>query len=131
MYCKSCGAVVSDNDRYCKSCGSKVETNPVSQFYNDNNNSNNFNNYAVPEHLNSSLTLGILSLVFSILNYLTIPFVHLVGIVLGIIAVSFANKDKQTSGVYSKAGFGLAIAGIVLGVLAAVLGAVYANQMLN
>lgn len=141
MFCTNCGRPLNDGEKFCPSCGTVV-ANPASvpqEAPADNPTPTPqpdiyaspepaFTNYApsatpTVNYQIATLILGILSVCFSILNYLGIYYVHLVGLALGIIAVSLAGKAKRTpGGTYSKAGNVLGILGIILGGIATIVG---------
>ncbi len=103
MYCANCGKELSEKEQFCPSCGEKVNKDVISAFDYPSNNEKK------PEKVKSryyvaTLVLGILSVIFSLLNYLGVIFVHMVGIVLGIIAISLASNDKKMGRIYSVPG---------------------------
>ncbi len=129
MYCKYCGSEIKEGDKFCPKCGREVitdsqdsETQP-SILSNENMTfSNNKTVEKQPAYMVSSMVCGILSIIFSSINYLGIPFVHLIGIALGIIGISLAQKDKKECGSYSKSGLITGIIGLSLGGLAFIIG---------
>jgi len=131
MYCKKCGSLMNDNAKYCLACGAKVEedvfdtqTGQIINAYNDDA-------YTKPENSTTILVCGAMSIIFCILNYVGIPFVHLVGITFGIIGARLANKDKIKFKNYSKTGLALNVIGIFLGVLAFVIGFMYGSGLIS
>lgn len=118
---QKCGSSVGANEHYCPVCGARIEeeTNDVfSQQYTATSNEK-------PAYYNSTMVFGILSVVFSAINYLGVPFVHLVGIILGSIALQYAKRDKQSSGTFNSAGKILGIVGLTLGIIAIIVGVYY------
>jgi len=117
MYCKNCGQELKEDDKFCSSCGQIVSVE---------------NEFMQPTSITptkpkvrfqtASLTLGILSTVFSVLNYLGVYFVHLIGITLGILALTYVSKDKKEGYAHSVPGQILGTIGLVLGVLAVIIG---------
>lgn len=115
MFCKNCGKELDSYTSFCPSCGAEVsETSTQST-----------NTQQGSLYEKRTFILGLLSVVFSGLNYFGIPVVHLVGIVLGIIGISYAKKDSEIYGVYSRPGKILSIVGLVLGAVAFLYGVIY------
>jgi phosphate/sulfate permease len=84
---------MNDNAKYCLACGEKIEedvfdtqTGQIINTYNDDA-------YTKPENSTTILVCGAMSIIFCILNYVGIPFVHLVGITFGIIGARLANQE--------------------------------------
>lgn len=122
MFCKNCGKEAEANDKFCKGCGSKLETattvekieiteeakkeevvnnNPINENTNTSNNSNNVNNNEPKvEKLKglriAALVLGIISLVFFLLNIVLLP-LEITGLVLAIVYA--ANNKKFCAGI--------------------------------
>lgn len=92
-------------------------------MYDEKNSSGNIGyDYMRTHHRSVNYTaiiLGVLSIVFSALNYFLVPFVHLVGITLGIIAIVNATKHNK-----SVLGLILGITGLALGTIALIIGIV-------
>ena len=63
-----------------------------------------------------------MAIVFSVLNYVGVIIVHLVGIVLGIIVISLVSKDKKMHTKHSQVGYILGIIGLILGIIAVIIG---------
>ncbi len=126
MYCPNCGNKLNEKEIYCSSCGKKVGEDVISAFdYLSNSSiksSSDASQKTTSKYLHSTLALGILSVIFSALNYLGLPFVHMIGIVLGIVALSLANSDKKVGRIYSIPGVITGIIGIVLGTVAFLFG---------
>lgn len=78
--------------------------------------------------LKGSLALGILSIVACGLNYLGIPVIHLVGIVFGIIAISYGSKGMRQKRELSLGALITGIVGLCMGIIAMLIGCVYALQ---
>jgi uncharacterized membrane protein YvbJ len=124
-YCKNCGQRIDDDAKYCSSCGATVQNgeDPIFSNYNQSNN--------VPvksQYETTTLVLGIVGVSLAVLNYIGIPFVHLIAIILGIIGLSLVKKDKQESGTYSKPGYVMSIVAVVLGVLSIIIGIIIVNS---
>lgn len=112
MFCKNCGNELGTNEKFCTSCGSKIEmstnTEPkeevkkeilnVSPIVENSNNSTNINTKV--EKLKglkiASLVLGIISLVFFLLNIILIP-LELTGLILAIVYI--VNNKKFCAGI--------------------------------
>lgn len=126
MYCNKCGSPVQSNEKYCPVCGTPVT--------NDSSNEMSFEQFrdlknTKPTYYDKTMLFGALSLILSVLNYVGIPFVHLVGIILGSIAVSYAKRDKEAFQSFNSTGRVLGIIGIVLGIAAMVIGAMMYSQL--
>lgn len=124
MYCNKCGSPVQSNEKYCPVCGTAVT--------NDSSNEMSFDQFkdlknTKPTYYDKTMLFGVLAIIFSVLNYVGIPFVHLVGIILGAVAVQYAKRDKEAFQSFNSTGRLLGIVGIVLGVTAMVIGAVFYN----
>lgn len=78
----------------------------------------------VKTNTNTGFVLGILSTVFSGMNYLGIPFVHLVGIIIGSIGLyrTYKENDKEKF----TTNITLNTIGIILGIIAAIIGIITA-----
>ncbi|MDR1697818.1 MAG: zinc-ribbon domain-containing protein [Erysipelotrichaceae bacterium] len=117
MKCKKCGAEVALNDRYCSFCGYKIEEPEAPRKdYRDSYHENARYDYEkrpyYPPQSTSPSSAEVLILIFGILS----PFLGVIGFVLGIISLVFANKELN-NGNNSKlitAGRIFAIIGIVL-----------------
>ena len=127
MFCKYCGKEAEANDKFCKGCGAKLENTSnnvekidiveevkkeeaVNNIVVDNtNNSNSKNSEVKVEKLKglriAALVLGIISLVFFILNIILLP-LEITGLVLAIV---YVVKNKKFC------------AGVVLNAIALVL----------
>ena len=138
MFCTNCGRTLNDGEKFCPYCGTAVakpdsvpEPGPVVDSIPNpeptpfvNSQAPNYHNATFgPNYRIATLVLGILSVCFSALNYFGIYYVHLVGLVLGIITVSMVAKAKRTpGGTFSPAGNVLGIIGLCLGGIALVVG---------
>lgn len=118
MYCKSCGVEIDDKAKFCPSCGEAVEKDEFAEMFHSDVNKKSAN-------YNTELILGILAIVFSVLNYLGVFYVHLVGIILGAITMSLVNKDKKEDVLFSNAGYVMGVLGFVLGLIAVIIGVMY------
>lgn len=67
------------------------------------------------------IVMGILSIVFVVLNFIGIPFLHLFGIVFSIIGFTF-NAKEEGSKYHATAGI-LNLLGLVLGIVSMIIGA--------
>lgn len=114
-YCQYCGIEMEENAKFCPSCGEAVEQDMFASSM-GNNRVKNSSNYQL------ETVLGILGVIFSVLNYMGVFFVHLIGIVLGIVVISLVNKDKKMNRQYSQIGYVTGIIGLILGVLAVIIG---------
>ena len=119
MYCNYCGNEVKETDKFCPDCGQPVTANEGT-FQETNQNSG-----IKPANESKTLILGIVGFVCTLLNFLGIPAIHILGIVLGGYGISLAKRDKETYGNYSKPGLLLSWIAVGLGVFAFIYGAVY------
>lgn len=144
--CKKCGASSQDISQFCKFCGEafledntqqesdltqQQQQNDFTQqqqqsgnvFQNPQNQNIFTNTYQYysekkgAEDSTVSMICGILAIIMSGLNYFGVIIVHLVGIVLGIIAIS-----KSRLGI--KSGNGKAVAGLICGIIGLILGVI-------
>lgn len=114
-YCAHCGKEMNEDANYCLSCGNTVEQEIIAS---------SSNNYRAKKSRNYQLEtiLGILAIIFSLLNYIGVIIVHLFGIALGIITISMVNKDKKMNEEYSPGGYAMGIIGLILGGVALLIG---------
>ncbi|MCD4826408.1 MAG: zinc ribbon domain-containing protein [Acholeplasmataceae bacterium] len=118
MYCKTCGKEMDNQSKFCPSCGEPVEKDEFAEMFQSNENKRSKN-------YNTELILGILAVVFSVLNYIGIFYVHLIGITLGAITMSLVNRDKKDGFEFSNAGYIMGVLGFVLGLIAVIIGVMY------
>lgn len=114
MYCKMCGREMDDDAKFCPSCGEPVEKDMFD--IEDSPESKQSKNFSL------ETLLGILAVVFSLLNYIGVFFVHLIGIILGSIVINLVNRDKKENKTYSQVGYVTGIIGLLLGIIAIVIG---------
>ena len=129
MYCRSCGTELNEHIMLCPSCGEKVDEDIISAFdYQDHSSNRKVINGAegakmMPsKYLYLTMVLGMLSIIFSALNYLNLPFVHMIGIVLGIVVLSLASSDRKAGRIYSVLGVITGVIGLSLGIVAFLYG---------
>ncbi|QLY40870.1 zinc-ribbon domain-containing protein [Hujiaoplasma nucleasis] len=125
-YCKNCGHEVRHDDKYCSNCGQSLIHNPYKQSdqrYFDKNGP------LKSKYEQTSYVLGITALIFSALNWIGFPYVHLIGLVLGFIGLYYVKKDKLT-GSYSKVGNIMSIIAIVLAIASMVIGGIIASRLI-
>jgi hypothetical protein len=122
MYCRVCGQEVSENDRFCSSCGEELQDQQG--FMKAPN--QNMGPKTYPQNYHLSMVLGILATFFSVLNYLGIFFVHIVGMVLGIIALGMVKKNREENKPYSVVAQVCGSIGLILGAIAMLIGIIYA-----
>ncbi|MDY0317685.1 MAG: hypothetical protein RBQ64_03790 [Candidatus Izemoplasmatales bacterium] len=60
------------------------------------------------------------------LNYFGVYFVHIIGLILGIVGLSLVSADKRDEMTYSKAGFVLSLIAVIGGGLAFLIGFIFA-----
>ena len=110
-FCENCGAALNENDVFCTKCGTRVK--------NESNNTNNaINNTAINnESINTSKAirvspLAITSLVCSIIG------LFILGYIMGFVSISCSSTFlKQQKSNPNLKGKGLAIAGLVIGII--------------
>ena len=134
MKCKFCSAELNPESKFCPQCG--AENLPSTQPENNAPQAPLFNlgddNRAVydtqmrsPENagkMSLSVIFGALAIVLSLMNYFGVMFVHMVGIVVGALAIRLAQNDKRNGKALSTLGLVLGIIGLGLGALAFVIG---------
>ncbi len=129
MFCKKCGQEITGNEKFCGYCGYPVEeTNQQPSGLSESN-----YNYQAPvksANYTTQLVCGILASVLSGLNYIGIPFVHIIGIVLGAVVISKVKQDKAAGKNYSNTGYVTGIIGLILGIIAVVFGVFFNLQQL-
>lgn len=126
-FCKNCGKEVSVGFISCPFCGANMITGNVTQGLNSNrlNRSCSDNIYLRSKNHTSSFVLGLLGTILVAMNYLGVFFVHIIGLILGIIGLSLASKDKKEEMTYSKAGYVLSMIAVIGGALAFLIGMIY------
>ena len=118
MFCEKCGTEITNGSMFCHNCGAKVaagadtqETKteaPAAETFRSKMDSAPQTKKAVSGYAIASLVTGIIGLFFC-------------GIILGILAIVFANiAKKQNGGVKD----GMSTAGFVLGIIALVVSAI-------
>ena len=122
MICNSCGTDNPDGAIYCKSCGQKLQTGEPQ--------TGNTNTYSGPVEYNSTVqsvtenekvgssTASIISLILGIVSIVCCC-TNIIGIVCGIVAIVLACKEKKEG-----RGNNLATAGLICGIIGAVLGGI-------
>ncbi|BCR35678.1 DUF4190 domain-containing protein [Mariniplasma anaerobium] len=114
MYCKMCGREMDDDAKFCPSCGEPVEDDMFeTEESSETKKSRDYN---------LETLLGVLAIVFSLMNYLGVFFVHLIGIALGSIVLNLVNRDKKEKKIFSQIGYVTGIIGLLLGIVAIVIG---------
>ncbi|MFA5035995.1 MAG: zinc-ribbon domain-containing protein [Candidatus Izemoplasmatales bacterium] len=128
MFCQKCGKKLDENSSFCPECGARIEKSET-VTYDDFDHperhesfSSHKTNWVEPKYLTTCMILGVLSIIFSVLNYFGVYLTHMIGIVMGIIAISLANKDKNETKTFSKAGLTMGIIGLSLGAFAFIVG---------
>jgi len=118
-YCAFCGKEIESETKFCPHCGEEIAKDTFG-FSSNQKAKKTSKNYQL------ETILGILAIIFSVLNYLGVIFVHLVGIALGSIVLSLVNKDKKEDNSYSQVGYVTGIIGFVLGIAAVIIGVIFA-----
>lgn len=132
MYCKQCGKVLLDEEKFCSSCGNTIENAENTEYEFPFNNTQPTPTQVVeqievkePKYTTATLVLGVLATILSALNYFGIYFVHIIGIILGSIGITLIKQDKAETGKFSKTGRNLCALGVVLGLIAMIVGFIY------
>ena len=117
MYCKTCGKEIKDNAFVCPYCGCLVGT------------TENDIQDAIPKtknYENLVKIFGILGLTFSIISIFISLFTltSMAGIILSAIGINYASKTPKKR-------CGLAIAGLIIGIISLVLCAVWLSIFAN
>jgi hypothetical protein len=102
MYCSRCGAQNPDDGGFCRKCGAPLVPSPATPV-----------DLTVATRQTSGLAVA--SLVLGILGFMT-GFTSVLAIIFGGIALSQMSKDTRLEGK------GMAIAGLVLGIVVLVFG---------
>lgn len=126
MNCKNCGSEMLPEENYCSVCGAKKESSSYESYHQTLDGKK-----AKPTNANTTLLLGILSVVFVALNYIGVFFVHIIGIILGSVALNLAKKDKTEFNECSQTGRVLGFIGIFFGIIAMIIGALAASGTLS
>ncbi len=121
--CKYCGNDLNETDNYCSNCGKSVYDNP----YQKSDNLSNVNYQEKSKYEQTSFVLGLTGLIFSVLNWIGFPFLHLIGMLLGGIGLSLVKKDKA-NGSFSKPGYVMSMIALILGITSMIVGAYLASR---
>lgn len=110
-FCRNCGNKMSEADRFCPNCGtdSQVGAAPVQNY----NAQPNYNTQAAPRKTNG---FAIASFVCSMVGIVVF------GIIMGILAICFGAAGLNRIKVFpQEGGKGLAIAGIIVGIIEVII----------
>ena len=132
-YCRNCGNKMSEVDRFCPNCGTDsqveaapVQNNNVQQNYNAQPNNNVQQNYNAQPNYNGQVApkktngLAVASFVCSMVG------IVIFGIVMGILAICFGAAGLNRAKTFpQEGGRGLAIAGIVVGIIEVIIMIMY------
>ena len=120
MYCQNCGKEVEQGTVYCPNCGAKVEdTHDMHEMLKPDW---KFESKLRSKYYVASIIIGILSIFMSALNYFGVYFVHIIGMILGIVGLVLVNQDKKDSATYSVAAVVTSSIGLALGAIAFIYG---------
>jgi len=124
MFCKKCGKALDENAKFCPVCGESVNHDESGVVVSENQGTKaaGVMTNIRPKYWVTTTILGILSIVFVAINFLGIPVVHLIGIVLGIVAIVYCKNDQRNYLYYSKAGMITGIIGVISGTGVAIYG---------
>jgi len=125
-YCSNCGKKVEPDFLVCPYCKKEVKPGVQLQHFHDDTNkySSNYTTSSEGIHETSSLVLGIIGTICVGLNFLGVPYIHILGFILGIVGFSLANSDKNNYGPYSKRGYTLSLLAIIAGAISFFIGAI-------
>ena len=126
MFCKYCGAELTEGTQFCQACGKSTSTDAVWQGSADiiPNEGKDPDEKLRNELASKALTFGILSIAFSLYGV----FVAFLGIIFGAKAKSYAARYAEEFGeVKGRAGVGrgLGIGGLIAGIVFTVFWAMY------
>ena len=122
MYCAKCGKEMDDSAKFCPACGadasgdaSSVQADPAPSY-------SSSNSVAAEETQSSgsgvgAMVCGIIGLIFC-----WIPFVNIIGLILGIIAIVLGSSGRKTLPPSKR---GMATAGFVLGIISLIFSVVW------
>jgi predicted nucleic acid-binding Zn ribbon protein len=124
MFCKKCGKALDENAKFCPVCGESVNHEESGAVISESlgPKASGEMKYIRPKYWVTTTILGILSIVFVAINFLGIPVVHLIGIVLGIVAIVYCKNDQRNYSYYSKTGMITGIIGVISGTGLAIYG---------
>ena len=123
IFCSNCGEQIDSSYKYCPHCQALVNEEP--SFQGQSSYQSNYNSYkpkGLPKHYKSSQVLGILSVVFMGIFFISGYGVDLIGLILGIIGLSLASSDKRNFQNYSKVGFITSLISVIIGAGLFILG---------
>ena len=122
--CQNCGKEIAIGFMSCPFCGANMVTGNVPQgFGHKRGYSDNY--YLKSKNHTATFVLGLLGTILVALNYVGIYFVHIIGLILGIVGLSLASTDKKQEMTYSKAGFVLSLIAVILGAVAFLIGFIF------
>lgn len=127
MYCNKCGKQIEEHTKFCPYCGQINNLNTVpkeisSNLYIERIDGQFVNRKSYNGYLSTSFALIGFTLV--VLNYIAVPYVHLIGIPFGIVAVALCQKDKRNERNYSRIGNIFGVMTIILGIISMIIGAI-------
>ena len=125
--CKNCGKEVALGFMSCPFCGADMITGNVPQGFGFSNSRKYSSNYDLKsKNHTTTFVLGLLGTILVALNYFGVYFVHIIGLILGIVGLSLVSADKRDEMTYSKAGFVLSLIAVIGGGLAFLIGFIFA-----
>lgn len=117
-YCKRCGAPCEDGDAVCRNCGYRFDQTSSTRDYNSNF-SQQTDMYPNRPHTNG---MAVASLVLGLIGILFLP-CRGIGLITSVLAIIFgvisSRSIKSSRG--TETGSGMAIAGLVLGIVSVAL----------
>ena len=125
-FCKNCGKEVALGFISCPFCGANMITGNIPQGFSSGNTRGYSDNYYLKsKNHTTTFVLGLLGTILVALNYFGVYFVHIIGLILGIVGLSLASTDKKQEMTYSKAGFVLSLIAVIGGGVAFLIGMIF------
>ncbi len=118
MYCPTCGNKLDEKNPYCPLCEKTIGEDIISAFdYIDTSKKKSASKYCY-----LTVALGLLSICLCVLYYLGIPYVHIIGIFLGIVSLALTKSISANKKIFSLLGVITGMVGMLLGVAAFLYG---------
>ena len=111
MECRNCGCKYNDSSNFCASCDSY-----------SNRSYGNYRSHYKANPAVTALIFGVLGLAICILNFIVSPFLHLIGLGLGIIAVILGKRGTVENAPLSIGAMMTGIIAVILSIIGIKLG---------